>query len=886
MSVFTTTPPLSQHFDAPEYVTDKRALLAMKLLGYNAQGEQNTWGKVSSWMMPGHAVVANRVAKKISKESGARDTAGNVQDDLDNRIAKVMTILGVGQAAAGVATGNPQLIQGGIKNTAQGVGGVMAAGSGADMSDDFSTQYYKKGGKICKPKSKGKKYNLGGLVEDIDMIDKQTRKKVGEVSYGERIFDKGANKKMVSLYKKGDSEGLGHYIIKELSTHPDMKGRAAYAFVKGGEIKKGGGDKYIFMGNDTQGNATYFDKDEDRIVIVNAKGDIEYSPLITNDKKAAENGKDYYYTISYKGYDGKTYNRSFGTGGDSGRTNVMNLDDGGKKIESAGTKLSQEGIASVAKKREKEYEINVGVANRFKQKAEAKRNAIVSSKASASGTPVTKQTPKSDNSDAITRYNNGETILDGEKAVIAKAIRDKRKSGATLTQEEKDFEAKRMTEVLSSTTDATTSTKTPPATKTTGTGTKTTGKGSGKGKIYAAPDELKDEDGVKAYQEWAKSKGYESELGKPGVDGKYGDFTKASWEKHKEEYLKEKSTPVATTTDTTTVTTPLTTTNTTTDTTTISTDNTTTDTTTITTFVTTTPIEPTGKKPEFDVSNAAEVGMDLGRILIGAIGASKDLPEYQVPDAWKKYVNKIRQMQDEGLSPEERAYANNNLLRNYAYGIQSIRNQSDVSSSGAALGALVGLGGNMQDAVLKVLNADVEKRNRNLNNYGNVLQRDMEINTFNYQQKYQEAAASRNAYAQLAHAGAQQLTDRMEYNRTYGKGSKYDQLMDAYIQRVQETKTSIANPTNINSLPATNITEQDINNSGFTDAQKQELRTKMGLKSPEEKWQLPPSPFTSTTTIAPTIIDWFDQAAPKIDKILEQAGITTTTTIAPIPAPY
>lgn len=877
MSVFTTTPPLSQYFDAPDYVTDKRAMMAMKLLGYNAQGEQNTWGKINSWIHPSSAIQANKGATMIAKKSGARDTAGNVEDDLDNRIAKAMTMLGVVQAGAGIATGNPQLIQGGIKNTAQGVGGVMAAGSGADMSDDFSTQYYKKGGKICKPKSKGKKYNLGGLVEDIDMIDKQTGKKVGEVSYGERIFDKGANKKMVSLYKEGDAEGLGHYILKELSTHPDMKGRAAYAFVKGGEIKSGEGEDYIFIGN-INGYASYYNKKDGKVYWTPSDSYIRETPgseaLLVPDDGGTTITKNKNGTITIKRGD---TDRTIETT-PNGKHHITSSDG---VVRGAGTTHSKSSLESSSSVRRKKITEDNARAKEF-----------TNSDASASGKIATKKTPKADNSDAINRYNSGETILDGEKAIIAKDIANKRKNKQPLTQAESDFEAKRMTEVLSSTTDATTSTKTPPATKTEGTGTKTTGKGSGKGKIYAAPDELKDKDGVKAYQEWAKSKGYESELGKPGVDGKYGDFTKASWEKHKEEYLKEKSTPA--TTDTPAVTERMK------------------DVEKIPTKVPgkdgvplvsdkaidiskakqgtnitgTTTIDATGKKPEFDVSNAAEVGMDLGRILIGAIGASKDLPEYQVPDAWKKYVNKIRQMQDEGLSPEERAYANNNLLRNYAYGIQSIRNQSDVSSSGAALGALVGLGGNMQDAVLKVLNADVEKRNRNLNNYGNVLQRDMEINTFNYQQKYQEAAASRNAYAQLAHAGAQQLEDRKQYNQSYGKGSKYDQLMDAYIQRVQETKTSIANPTNINSLPATNITEQDINNSGFTDAQKQELRTKMGLKSPEEKWQLPPSPFTSTTTIAPTIIDWFDQAAPKIDKILEQAGITTTTTIAPIPAPY
>lgn len=879
MSVFTTTPPLSQYFDAPEYITDKRAIMAMKLLGYNAQGQQNTWGKVSSWLMPLQAVVANRVAKKISKESGARDTAGNVQDDLDNRIAKAMTMLSVGQAAVGIATGNPQLIQGGIKNTAQGVRGVMAAGSGADMSDDFRTRYYKKGGKICKPKSNGKKYNLGGLIEDIDMIDKRTGKKVGEVSYGERIFDKGANKKMVSLYNKGDAEGLGHYMLKELSTHPDMKGRAAFAFAKGGAISDGGDDRFVFIGY-IDGFPYYYDTRQKSISYPSG------SSKLSIDASGEDDGTVSVVIIDSKG---SPHHRKFNpTKGNKIRV----LDQTGKVVDGAGERISYEVFDKIAGK------INSQVSDREVadiNKKEVEKNRLKqtqNTKYIASAQEIADRVAAGDTS-----------VTDEEKAKAVKEIRGLKSTKYTLTETEQalldDALRAEMDNISAKDNSSNASGTNKTNVGTTGkvqnaksTGTKTAGKGSGKGKVYTPPNELKDEKGVKEYQEWAKKKGYEAELGKPGVDGKYGDFTKASWEKHKYEYLKEKSEPA--TTDTPAVTERMK------------------DVEKIPTKVPgkdgvplvsdkaidiskakqgtnitdTTTIEPTGKKPEFDIGTAAEVGMDLGRILIGAIGASKDLPEYQVPDAWKKYVNKIRQMQDEGLSPEERAYANNNLLRNYAYGIQAIRNQSDVSSSGAALGALVGLGGNMQDAALKVLNADVEKRNRNLNNYGNVLQQDMNLDMAQYQTKYQEAVQSRNAYAQLAHAGAQQLTDRMEYNRTYGKGSKYDQLMDAYIQRVQETKTSIANPSNINSLPNINITEQDINNSGFTEVQKKELRERMGLKSPEEKWQPPVPPMTSTTTIAPTVIDWFQQSAPKIDKILDQAGITTTTTIPPVPAPY
>ena len=60
--------------------------------------------------------------------------------------------------------------------------------------------------------------------------------------------------------------------------------------------------------------------------------------------------------------------------------------------------------------------------------------------------------------------------------------------------------------------------------------------GGGTRRAYTLPSDLKD---VKAFQEWVVSKGFASELGPRGVDGKYGRYTAAAFAKHKDEYLKK-----------------------------------------------------------------------------------------------------------------------------------------------------------------------------------------------------------------------------------------------------------------------------------------------------------------------------------------------------------
>lgn len=92
-----------------------------------------------------------------------------------------------------------------------------------EMSLPTSPIGFKHGGEM-------KSSSLSG--EDIAMIDKWTGKKVGEVSYGERIMDKAANERMKELAKSKDYWKLGKYVAGEMETQPG--GEDMYA--KGGQI--------------------------------------------------------------------------------------------------------------------------------------------------------------------------------------------------------------------------------------------------------------------------------------------------------------------------------------------------------------------------------------------------------------------------------------------------------------------------------------------------------------------------------------------------------------------------------------------------------------------------------------------------------------------------
>ena len=120
MAVFSLSRPQSMYAIDPQYATGaEKARLA--LLGYKASGEQNTWGKINSWM-PVSGLTQNLKARNYAKKIGATDTWENIKEDTDNRLMKQGVLAGAALMAAGGIVAAPALA---------GAAGAGAAGAGA-----------------------------------------------------------------------------------------------------------------------------------------------------------------------------------------------------------------------------------------------------------------------------------------------------------------------------------------------------------------------------------------------------------------------------------------------------------------------------------------------------------------------------------------------------------------------------------------------------------------------------------------------------------------------------------------------------------------------------------------------------------------------------------
>ena len=126
MATFSLSRPQSMYATDLQYATgSEKARLAM--MGYKATGEQNTWGKINSWM-PGTGITTNLRARNYAEKIGATDAWENIKEDTDNRLKKQGVLAGAALMAAGGIVAAPAL--GGIL----GGGGAAAAVAGAAAS--------------------------------------------------------------------------------------------------------------------------------------------------------------------------------------------------------------------------------------------------------------------------------------------------------------------------------------------------------------------------------------------------------------------------------------------------------------------------------------------------------------------------------------------------------------------------------------------------------------------------------------------------------------------------------------------------------------------------------------------------------------------------------
>ena len=176
------------------------------------------------------------------------------------------------------------------------------------------------------------------------------------------------------------------------------------------------------------------------------------------------------------------------------------------------------------------------------------------------------------------------------------------------------------------------------------------------------------------------------------------------------------------------------------------------------------------------LSGLAEYAPDAFRMGLGLLGASEKVPEYEIPQEFMDYKSKLREMSTQGLSEQELANAYKDAERAYAYNVKGIRDMAG-GRAGVGLANLGAATTNLGRAYENINVADAQMRRQNLGMYGSALGTYMRLDRQQFEDKQQLALANKQAGAQLAATALSDMQARADYNKTYGKGSIYEDYM-------------------------------------------------------------------------------------------------------------
>lgn len=193
------------------------------------------------------------------------------------------------------------------------------------------------------------------------------------------------------------------------------------------------------------------------------------------------------------------------------------------------------------------------------------------------------------------------------------------------------------------------------------------------------------------------------------------------------------------------------------------------------------------------VGSYLDYAMNAGKALIGAFGANKPLPVWEIPEKWKEYVRQSEDMSKQGMTTAERSALEQNLMRNRSASVDAIQQTvGGGGSSGAVLAALDGVNKTTSRAETDIAMKDAEMRIQNIASYGNVLSKNVQLDRQLFEDNYAGAAASKDAYSKLMASGIQGIIDQSQYEKTYGAGTNYDKLMQAVAKDWEETAKAIS----------------------------------------------------------------------------------------------
>lgn len=185
------------------------------------------------------------------------------------------------------------------------------------------------------------------------------------------------------------------------------------------------------------------------------------------------------------------------------------------------------------------------------------------------------------------------------------------------------------------------------------------------------------------------------------------------------------------------------------------------------------------RRPAFDDTYAPdEQGRDVGgyitdaaRGIMGVAGATKPLPVYERGEMFQTSMDELTDRRNMGLSADEIGFAKQMAERGYGYDVKNISRMAG-GSAGVALGNLGRATGQLYDEYGKLAVRDEGVRRQNRSDFNRGALSDEQVNRQIFEDKYNEDWTSKNAASGLVQDSIENIKERNQYEKSYGKGSQ------------------------------------------------------------------------------------------------------------------
>ena len=239
--------------------------------------------------------------------------------------------------------------------------------------------------------------------------------------------------------------------------------------------------------------------------------------------------------------------------------------------------------------------------------------------------------------------------------------------------------------------------------------------------------------------------------------------------------------------------------------------------------------------PDSQGRDYAGYASDIGRGIAGLAAAQTEIPKYQTGDMYNLAKAEKTQRRNLGLSDEETAFAQNIAERGYGYDVKNIRRLAG-GSAGVALGNLGRAQTQLQDSYRNIAAQDQVARRANRSEFYAGATQDEMINRQQFEDDLTQAMMTKQAGAGLVGDALSNIKDRSQFEKSYGKGSAYYEMMKSNYMTAGQERLDKIEATKTAKLKALDELKKSRNElEGQLDLEKQNLLKNKSAGLPEDE---------------------------------------------------